>query len=546
MLETQVPLEWALPLYGYLMPLVVALTVATNSFIVVVLSHKYLRTPTNFVLLAMAVSELLTGVCCIPWFLYYYTFGGYHTDAESGLPSIWCQLIPFMASFFPSIFHATAIYLTVYLAIQRYVYICIPTLVRRFCTIKYSKKVLIFIWIFSTLIYAPEALANYHQSKVVKNIFTGQISRQCYRTQSGFLLWIGPNLYYKVFYTIQTVLVHSGPCLLLVIFTWKLVSAIREADKRHLHLMKKVPNHRKQDDEVSIDCGSMTISVGNMSSGNEKRRDYSSFRSTLATDSLVRKMSKIYKKNSNEPKRVQGLKQNTRMLVVVILLFLVTEIPAAMIFTVHVLSVSFRLGHTNYQMLNTSLIIRNVLIVISYPFRFAIYCGMSQQFREVPWKRVASTRLEDRRPRPATMACCTPSSGMWHIHFLNTALATVSTPQSTNHTKTSPHCLRSFALSANNSDACLVIRGTKDTGVQCSMDSRLVFDPLFDDMQHLVDSDSEDSHPIHDSKKSTRGTQCSAKIDKNMFVRRKSSLVATALIDVTTGCHVPVVISIAT
>ncbi|KAK6033664.1 hypothetical protein OSTOST_00087, partial [Ostertagia ostertagi] len=28
-------------------------------------------------------------------------------------------------------------------------------------------------------------------------------------------------------------------------------------------------------------------------------------------------------------------------------------------------------------------ICRNVLIVISYPFRFTIYCGMSQQFRDV-------------------------------------------------------------------------------------------------------------------------------------------------------------------
>ena len=30
-----------------------------------------------------------------------------------------------------------------------------------------------------------------------------------------------------------------------------------------------------------------------------------------------------------------------------------------------------------------ALYFRNVLIVMSYPFRFAIYCGMSQQFREV-------------------------------------------------------------------------------------------------------------------------------------------------------------------
>ena len=58
------------------MPFIVAVTVASNSFIVLVLSHRYLRTPTNIVLLAMAVTELLTGLSCLPWLLYYYTFDG--------------------------------------------------------------------------------------------------------------------------------------------------------------------------------------------------------------------------------------------------------------------------------------------------------------------------------------------------------------------------------------------------------------------------------------------------------------------------------------
>ena len=75
-IRAQVPLEFALYLYGYVMPFIVAVTVATNSFIVVVLSHRHLRTPTNIVLLAMAVTELLTGLSCLPWLLYYYTFDG--------------------------------------------------------------------------------------------------------------------------------------------------------------------------------------------------------------------------------------------------------------------------------------------------------------------------------------------------------------------------------------------------------------------------------------------------------------------------------------
>jgi len=75
-INAKVPLDWALPLYGFLMPLVVAITLLTNSFIVVVLSQRQLRTPTNVVLGGMAISELLTGLSCLPWLLYYYTFRG--------------------------------------------------------------------------------------------------------------------------------------------------------------------------------------------------------------------------------------------------------------------------------------------------------------------------------------------------------------------------------------------------------------------------------------------------------------------------------------
>uniref|UniRef100_A0A914HHA6 G-protein coupled receptors family 1 profile domain-containing protein n=1 Tax=Globodera rostochiensis TaxID=31243 RepID=A0A914HHA6_GLORO len=65
-IDAKVPIEWALPLYGFLMPLIVAITILTNSFIVVVLSHRSLRTPTSFVLGAMAITELLTGLLCLP------------------------------------------------------------------------------------------------------------------------------------------------------------------------------------------------------------------------------------------------------------------------------------------------------------------------------------------------------------------------------------------------------------------------------------------------------------------------------------------------
>ncbi|PAV77256.1 hypothetical protein WR25_17917 [Diploscapter pachys] len=357
LISKQVPEEWAKPMYGFIMPIIVTLTVATNSFIVIVLSHKYLRTPTNYVLLAMAVSELLTGLSCMPWFLYYYTLSGHKTDALTGLPSFWCYAIPYMASFFPSIFHTMAIWMTVYLAIQRYIYICVPSLVRRFCTIHRSKQVIMMICILAILMYLPEPFAIRHESHEMIDYRTNTSRRLCYRGHSPLVLSVGLDVYYKSVFTTQTLLVHLVPCILLVVFTWKLVRAISIADKRHTNLMSK--------------------------SFRSTKRKCSEGASTDSESRIQRLFKHRESVNASEPKRVHGLKQNTRMLIVVIILFLMTEIPAALIFILHVLAVSTGFQPIEYSVLNVLLIIRNVLIVVSYPFRFAIYCGMSQQFRDV-------------------------------------------------------------------------------------------------------------------------------------------------------------------
>ena len=74
-LNHQWPLRYALPLYGYVMPLLLAVTIVANTLIVVVMSRRHMRTPTNLVLMAMAVSDMLTLLLPAPWLLYLYTFG---------------------------------------------------------------------------------------------------------------------------------------------------------------------------------------------------------------------------------------------------------------------------------------------------------------------------------------------------------------------------------------------------------------------------------------------------------------------------------------
>jgi len=51
----------SVPIYGYVSPPVILLTLLTNSLICVVLLRRDMRTATNLILAAMALSDMLTG-----------------------------------------------------------------------------------------------------------------------------------------------------------------------------------------------------------------------------------------------------------------------------------------------------------------------------------------------------------------------------------------------------------------------------------------------------------------------------------------------------
>ena len=61
------PVELTVPIYGYIMPVVIAMTFFFNFLIIVVLSKPHMQSPTNMVLNAMAISDLLTVAFPAPW-----------------------------------------------------------------------------------------------------------------------------------------------------------------------------------------------------------------------------------------------------------------------------------------------------------------------------------------------------------------------------------------------------------------------------------------------------------------------------------------------
>lgn len=77
-ITTEMPIAYAVPLYGYIMPFLLIITIIANTLIVVVLSKRHMRSPTNVVLMAMALCDMFTVLIPAPWLIYMYTFGNHY------------------------------------------------------------------------------------------------------------------------------------------------------------------------------------------------------------------------------------------------------------------------------------------------------------------------------------------------------------------------------------------------------------------------------------------------------------------------------------
>jgi hypothetical protein len=112
----ELPVEYARPMYGYVMPFLLLVTIVANTLIVVVLSKRHMRTPTNVVLMSMALSDMFTLLFPAPWLFYMYTLGNHYKPLS---PVESCYAWYAMNEVIPTMFHTASIWLTLALAVQR-------------------------------------------------------------------------------------------------------------------------------------------------------------------------------------------------------------------------------------------------------------------------------------------------------------------------------------------------------------------------------------------------------------------------------------------
>ncbi|CAF1685093.1 unnamed protein product, partial [Adineta ricciae] len=253
-----------------------------------------------------------------------YNYGWFHR--------INCDVLPF-------IFHTCSIWVTVVLAIQRYIYVCHSEKAKQWCTVPMALKAIIAVNILALIVAIPMFLEGAFYPHPVQSLFDSKVVFDAclVRDYSEHETY---RRYYSVYFVLRALLINVGPCTVLVILNAILVQRMKEAKQNRDRLIVKRSHETRAQEQTSV----------------------------------------------------------TLMLVIVVTLFLIVEIPMALhliisgvIKTLQIISLA--------EFLNVSAQILNFTVLLSYPINFFIYCRMSRAFRDAFTKLLCPSINQPRRDR---------------------------------------------------------------------------------------------------------------------------------------------------
>ena len=306
--------------HGYIAAVVCVWGIAANLANIVVLTRRHMISSTNTILLWLAVADLLTMVSYFPVSIHFYIM----KDPKLAFPTSrsvhWIRFMLFHINF-TVLAHTVAIWLTIMLAMWRYLFICYPTRGSQLCSMKNAKIVIAFVYVFSSVICIPNFLSTTHSKKIYLPKPQPNVSSfDYYGLSSSDIVLSNPALE-KWNYWIQAFLIKLIPCALLTILTILLIIAMTKANKRRMQLKS------------------------------QGRKD--------------------------ESERAREHNRTTMMLLAVVGLFLLTEFPQGILTLCNIFIENF--VDEVYWPLGDLL---DIMALLNNSINFVLYCTMSRQFRD--------------------------------------------------------------------------------------------------------------------------------------------------------------------
>ncbi|CAL8104441.1 unnamed protein product [Calicophoron daubneyi] len=332
-------------------PFVMIFTLFTNCVIAVILTRPAMRNPTNTLLLAMAVANLLTVLLPLPIYLMFLTTSVFdkHLSIFKG------YMVTYFTTILPTAFHTTTIWITVLLAVQRFVYVQFPLKAQRFFLCQTHLVVIaIFCAFLASLVlqlpgmlftqfYYALSFCIHGSTQLSSNVsvIDSQYGRMSLGDSSLIKCTPMDETIFFLLLIFRVALVNFLPCTALVVLTTQLIVALhRFARKRHELLNKK-----REIQQASTGAAHYVTKFSNRP---------------------------LSKKNSQDKDSV------SKMMLVVLGIFLMVELPTTACLCVYAFDTLLQRSSTLlYQIVE----ICNFLVVLSYPANFFVYLIMSVQFR---------------------------------------------------------------------------------------------------------------------------------------------------------------------
>ncbi|GFR66442.1 FMRFamide receptor [Elysia marginata] len=335
--------------HGYIAIAVCCFGILSNTANIIVLTRKNMASSSNTILMWLAVSDLLTMLSYLPFAYHFFiTEPGDPKVSPFSTPDFaWLLFLLFHANF-SIVCHTVAIWLTIALAIFRYIYICKPTSGAYYCSQRRARFVVILVTILTIIVCVPNFGVNYYRYEPGQPI-AGADGTLNDSTMSNVT---GPGLYYPTIRAfsasdailvdvnnwLQAILIKLLPCFMLTTLTLLLVHAMHKAYRKRLKL--------KSQGRVS------------------------------------------------ESDRHSEHNRTTRMLLAVVVLFTLTELPQGILTLMNIFVDCFT--SVVYYKLGDLL---DIVALINNAINFVLYCIMSSQFRNTFWQIFCPAKHRLHRPK---------------------------------------------------------------------------------------------------------------------------------------------------
>lgn len=318
-------------MHGYLAVAVCLFGIISNLLNIVVLTRKHMRSPTNFILTALAIADILTMSPYMVMATYFYII--YRPLCEEGdrHTKPWMYYILFHNLYIVAC-HMMAMWLTVSLAVFRYIFVCRHQVAAYMCTMQRARLTVFIVVILSIVSCIPNCFiyqvrdAHSNETWILMGgdpaLYPASEQREaCYYVYpSDFAL--GHHEYVNFVRWLYGVVIKILPCIVLAYLSLLLIIAMQRAKKRRARLLNNISRVIEHD-------------------------------------------------SSSEHNRT------TKMLVAVVLCFVITELPQGV--TAWISALDDRFFEEVYVQLGDFM---DILVLINSAVNFILYCIMSQQFRD--------------------------------------------------------------------------------------------------------------------------------------------------------------------